>query len=154
MPERQKLARSVREEAAREHRFWKRNVLWTLLVFAALFVYSLVVGPKIAVEASQEDICLTMEDKTVYTVKFSDIADVKLVENPDYGSCITGSDKHQTKSGRWLNEQWGEYTVCTYNSSSSCIVAQTGEGTVVFNLASEVDTEQLYHTVFSAIGNT
>ena len=150
MKERQKLTRSVREEAAREHKFWKRNVLWSLLVLAALFAYSLAVGPKIAVEVLQEEIRLTMEDKSVHTIRISEIIDMELVENPDYGTCETGSDKRQSRSGTWQNECWGEYILCAYDSCNSCIVVQTGEGTVVFNLASDIDTEQMYQTILSA----
>ena len=129
--EKAKSGRSLQEETTREQQYWKKNSVWTLLIFAALFVYSVFTGPNIAVEMTDLGLSLKLDDGTVCQIPYDSIESAELVDQPDFGTCIEGKDARRWKSGTFENELWGEYTVCAYTSSENCITVNTGTQTYV-----------------------
>ena len=143
MQENRKQERTVQEEMARERKYWKQNQVWAL-VLAAVLLLNLLGGSGLSVATGPAELTLTMHDGEICTVPYSSITQVRLLEEPQYGTVIQGTETRQGKSGTWEHPEWGAYTLCTY-SSSSCAVWILAEGKCyVANLSSPMETRQLY----------
>lgn len=146
MQENKKQTRTVQEEMVRERKYWKQNQIWALVV-AAVLLLNLLGGSGFSVATGPEELTLTMHNGQVCTVPYSSITEVRLLEEPQYGTMTEGKETRQGKSGTWESPEWGSYTLCVY-SSSSCAVWMQAEGRCyVVNLTSAVETQQLYQIV-------
>ena len=139
--------RTLQEELTRDRKYWKRNHLWTLLVLAAVLLWSLLSGPGQSVVPGAQELTLTTHSGQRIVIPYEDITEAELMEEPQYGTMLQGKDSRGGKSGSWEHPQWGEYTLCVYGSCPSAVRVLAGDGCYVMNLASQSDTEQLYQLI-------
>lgn len=144
MQENRRKERTVQEEAAREQTYWKRNQIWTLIVAAVILVMLFTGGSGVSVVTGPEALTLTMHDGESCTVPYSAITEVRLLEEPEYGTMIAGDESRQGQSGTWEHPEWGRYTLCVYSSCTSALWIGTDDGCCVVNLSSPAETQQLY----------
>lgn len=69
----------------------------------------------------------------------------------DYGTMIDGADDGKEKSGRWENDEFGQYLLCVNAKVEPCIVLHTEEQTMVINYESEQSTRALYDALVEQI---
>jgi len=129
---------------SREQRFWKRNNLWTVLLLAAVLIFSLFSGPGLSVVPGASELKLTMHDGNTTVISYDSITDVELLEQPDYGTKLAGKEDNRGKSGSWEHSEWGVYTLCVYSSSDSAVRIVAGDLSYVVSLGSSDETAQLY----------
>ena len=115
-----------------------RNVLFIFLVFAvftALYTTGIVSG--VSVDTSPEGFTLYGPNKTTAFFAFSDVREMRYVEDPDYGAAVNGGTKSRCLYGTWENEDWGRYQAFVQTKIPACIVVFTDDQVIVFNYESK-----------------
>lgn len=85
-------------------------------------------------------------------IPLSEIIDYQMTETVDYGTCVEGEETDNTMSGRYSNDEYGEYTLHVYTDRKPYIVIRyNGEKTIVFNLGSERLTERTFEDLEEAM---
>ena len=147
MQKNENRAKTLKEELDSEQKYWRKNSLWTILIFVGIFLWSYLNAPGLSVVPGADALSLTDHNGQVVTVAYSEITEAELMEEPQYGTMLTGTDQKDGKTGTWEHPQWGSYTLCVYNSCPSAVRIQSGENCYVINLASRNETEQLYQLI-------
>jgi hypothetical protein len=142
-----KTNRTVAEEVSEAQKYWKKNYLWTALLFVGIFLWSFLKGPGLSVVPGADELTVTAHDGQVVSVAYSTITAAELLEEPQYGTMISGAEQKDGKTGTWEHPQWGSYTLCAYASSSLCVRIETDHGSYVLNLPSEDETRQLFRLI-------
>lgn len=136
---------------------YKRAQYFTIFVVAVLFaigIYQTLSGSTGSV-ASQIDNRLLGVSGTYGDAAFVEldaITDVQLVDTFDFGTCLEGEETGNTVSGRYSNDAYPEYTVHAYTKISSFIIVTHPDGVLVFNCASQSQTETTYDNLVQATG--
>lgn len=76
-------------------------------------------------------------------VSFDDLISAETITSIDYGEKINGVDTSDYCYGTWRNEEYGEYGLCIRPKIHTYVLAQTSDGTYVFNAEGETTTEQI-----------
>lgn len=146
MQENKKQERTVQEEMARERKYWKQNQIWAL-VLAAVVLLNLLGGSAFSVATGPEALTLTLHDGKTCPIPYSSITEVQLLDEPQYGTMLEGKQTRQGNSGTWEHPEWGQYTLCTYSSSSCAVWIRSDSQCYVANLSSSAETQQLYQII-------
>ncbi len=84
-------------------------------------------------------------------VPLDDINEFWLTDELDTGTMIEGEETKNTASGRYRNDEFGEYTLHVYFDQAPYIVVRYGDGeTVVFNQGKERFTDDIYEELQKA----
>lgn len=140
-------AKTLQEELARDQKYWKKNLLWTLLLLAGVVLWSFLSGPGLSVVPGAAELTLTTHEGQSVAVAYSSITEAELLEAPAFGTVLEGTDGKDGKSGVWEHPQWGRYTLCVYNSCPDALRILTEDDCYVVNLASRQETDQLYQLI-------
>lgn len=140
-------SKTLQEEMARDQKYWKKNLLWTLFLLAGVFLWGFLSGPGLSVVPGATELTLTTHNGQTAAVAYSSITEAELLEAPVFGTVLEGTEQKNGKSGIWEHPQWGSYTLCVYNSCPSALRILTEEGCYVVNLASRQETDQLYQLI-------
>ncbi len=86
-------------------------------------------------------------------VELNDVEDFWLADKLEKGVLIEGEETKNTCSGRYKNQEYGEYVLHIYSDNAPYIVIRYGEGnTLVFNQARERFTHDVYEDLKEALG--
>lgn len=86
-------------------------------------------------------------------IPLDEIDEFWLTDDLDAGTMVEGEEKKNTSSGRYRNDEFGEYTLHVYNGQAPYIVIRYGEGeTLVFNQGRERLTDGIYEDLQEACG--
>lgn len=86
------------------------------------------------------------------SIKWEDIQSVEVSECPDFGTLVEGTDEASEKSGKWINDDFGEYELFVSTKIENCIICKTKDNRiVVFNFESEDSTVSLYDAILKKI---
>lgn len=135
-------------------KFWqlvsKRHLIFISCIFLIVIVLSLLEPlTKITVEFNDASVYIN-STRYYMSVEYEKIAYVELVQMPDRGEVVNGSDDMTIRTGIWTNDTWGEYTVCAIPHASNCIVMHLTDGRIfVFNARSDDYTAELYHELLT-----
>ncbi len=115
------------------------NTIIIVLIFVGVFLYN-VINPSntVTIQVEDTDLILGGYEDITYRIPLDTIESFTYVEEMEY--------PEETKSvlyGAYSNEQWGEYILYVNGKVPSCIVAETENGTYVFNYENESTTESL-----------
>ena len=77
-------------------------------------------------------------------IAYTDITDVELRENMDYGSRVAGLGGSDYLSGKFKNSEFGTYRLAVHKNVSECILVKYSGGVLVFNLGSNAETETFF----------
>lgn len=130
-------------------KFWKlvsrKDLVFGILLFAVVIgmtVYE--TNHKVAVDFSDTAVDIRTS-KYSMSIPYDLVESIELVELPDAGQVIDGTDDMAARTGLWENETWGEYYVCADLNSPTCIVAHLKDGRIfVFSRRNEEETEHDY----------
>ena len=78
------------------------------------------------------------------TVTYSDIDSIELRENFDMGSRVYGFGSPRLSMGRFVNDEFGGYTLCAYTKNKTVVVIRLGEKVLVCGLKEGGATEKMY----------
>ena len=106
---------------------WKLNIFCAVVIILAATVFFLMgdSGSSDALSWDEHALTLTLSDTMVYTIPYADITHVKLLENVDLGTCLSGSDTSKSHYGIWENEVAGKYILYAQQSVSPIIQIST-----------------------------
>ena len=74
-----------------------------------------------------QQLTLSLSETAVYTIAYDEITGVALVENVDFGTCLSGENSKRQVWGLWKNELLGEYVLYAYPGASPVIQISTDE---------------------------
>ena len=144
---RRPASETLAEASARTGRMWKRNLLWTLLVFTAALAWLFLRPAGIRTEYSAEALRVSAPGGYEIAVDLNSLTDAALVRQPDYGTCLKGGDGRSCRYGEWHSESWGDYRMIVHPDVPCCILLDDGSGPVAVNGASEDETVQMYDSI-------
>ena len=143
--------------AANESFSFKKGRTFTILVVIVLFavgMYQTLSGSKgvvtTQVDAEHLGVCGTYGDAVF--VKLTDIQDILLTDSFDFGTSIADASTGNTVSGLYSCPAYGQYTVHAYTDVTSYIVVSHPDGVLVFNCATDSQTENMYDQLLQAVG--
>lgn len=64
---------------------------------------------------------LTVSEDMVCTIPYAEITRISLVENGDFGMCISGTEERNKLRGIWENDTLGSYVLFAYPGASAVI---------------------------------
>lgn len=86
-------------------------------------------------------------------ISLDEIDEFWLTDDLDAGTLIEGEEKKNTSSGRYRNDEFGEYTLHVYTDEAPYIVVRYGDGEIlVFNQGRERLTDGIYEDLQEACG--
>lgn len=115
------------------------NTIILVVIFVGVFLYNMI-NPSnvVTIQVEDTDLVLGGYEDITYSIPLDTINRFTYVEEVEY--------PEETKSilhGTYSSEQWGEYILYVNGKVSSCIVAETENGTYVFNYENESTTKSL-----------
>lgn len=127
-----------------------RYTVFGLCLFAAVIGLSLIESDY-KVRASFDDTSITIRStKYSINVPYDMVDSLELMEMPEAGEAVDGSDDYTVRTGVWSNETWGEYYVCADPDSTNCVQIRLKDGRIfVFSLKNNEATAESYETFLS-----
>lgn len=110
---------------------------WFNMVFALVIIIGItaitLLNPSdlVRVQIEQETLQIDGPDGLQYSVPLGEIQEVFLIEEPVYDENM--QEMHKVVSGQYVNDQWGEYSLCASTEIPACIVVHSEKDTYVFN---------------------
>lgn len=142
------------EELKRQKRYWKRDLICSLVVVAVVLVISLFRGNAPVISPGETQLTVQAPDGQVSYADYAEVTAVSLLDGADYGTCLEGESTGRYLYGSWESAAWGRYTLCVYAKVPACLVIESGSaGTLVVNCSSEEETNQLYELLQTCCGN-
>ena len=130
-------------------KFWqlvsRKDLIFIICIFLLVIVISLV-EPLTKITVTMDDSAVEAKSTRYFiNVKYELIESAELVEMPDKGNVVNGSDDMSIRYGIWNNDTWGEYTIVAIPNATNCIVMHLHDGrTFVFNARSNEYTAELF----------
>ena len=143
--------------AQREHNWLieKRNLLFLIFLLPAIIIFSSLTDTPSATSdiLLWKDDCmlLTFSDTEHYHVFYDQITHVTLVENPDFGTCISGNDERGIRYGLWKNSTLGTYVLFASQSFDLVIQLDAIDQCYWISIESPETTEALYQHLLAII---
>lgn len=85
------------------------------------------------------------------TVRYEDISSVSEITELEIGTNLSGMNADDCWFGIWQNQTYGEYTLCAYPKTSSYVVLETADGTIVCNGKNVDATRNVYLTLLEKL---
>ncbi len=149
-----KVSKEVCERNKEAVRRSRRNVI-VLSAVSVIAIVALVLGVTLMAghtDASLDDDSLTVKAFMVNKdIAYSDITLVELRDDVDYGSRVAGYGGAEYRSGKFMNDEFGKYTLAIKRSTSESIVVHHTGGVLVFNLESNGATETFHADLLSRL---
>ncbi len=137
-------------------KFWqlvsRKDLIFGIVLFALVLGYSAIESiNKVRVEFGSDSVDI-LAAKYSMTIPYDMVDSAALVEMPDPGEIVEGRDDMTIRFGTWINDTWGEYSVCADLATSKAIVVFLEDGrTFVFSRRSNDTTAELYDTLLTHI---
>ncbi|WP_273477336.1 DUF3784 domain-containing protein [Faecalicoccus acidiformans] len=137
----------IGQEDDRTSKIIKRgSLIFTLIVLAG--IGGLLFAGDVNVNVGEDSVEVNAFMAGGSTIKYSDVEEIYLSDDVDFGSRVGGFGGLKISSGNFENDQFGRYKLYVYNDNDSLIVLKTKEDQyIVFNLQSQKDTEKVYESI-------
>ncbi len=99
----------------------------------------------------KEDVVNVRSSSTSLDIPYTDILSIKLVKDIDTGERLFGSSAISTVTGRFANEEYGEYLLLAYKRNRVYVEIKTAEDTILFNARSKKQTEYYVQAITTMI---
>ena len=121
------------------------NYILIVLIIVGVSVLSFINGPSgNDFRIEEEQFVITGYDQTVLTIAYDDISHLEYLDSlPDFGEAVSVAENGKVLSGTYKNEAYGEYQVHVDTRIDACMLIQTEDVTVLFNVESEDTTKEL-----------
>jgi len=113
----------------------KAELLCFLVIIIVGTVFFLNDGSEEYISWDDTQLTITMPDETAYTIPFGEITRVALVEEADFGVCLSGESVARMQYGIWRNDVLGEYVL--FSSGKANTVMQISTSTEDYWIALE-----------------
>lgn len=128
----------------------KINIIIIAVIFVGFIIYSLVGkgGSSQGLRFSENGMIITDNEGNETTVLYSDMQDVTLVEEAQYGEAVSGTTSgflgNRTMIGVFSSEMFGQYTAACSPKIKSAIWIKTQNASYVINVENDQSTASLY----------
>ena len=132
-------------------KFWKlvskKHLVFGTLLFVVVIVMSMFEAKgKVKVNFDETAVDI-VSPKYHMNIPYDIVDHIELMELPDKGEVIKGSDDMSVRTGNWKNEAWGEHYICVNLSSTNCIAVYLEDGRVfVFSRYSNSENARDFET--------
>lgn len=129
-----------------------KNILLVLALCVGFTVMSLFSrGNGIGLDFGEDSLTVTGPEKYQFTIAYSRISVLELVELTDAGEPAAGEENKNYRWGSWSNEAWQDYSLCAAKKADQCILIAAEDGSCfVFNYLDDATTQQVY-SMFSEL---
>ena len=135
--------------------FSLKQILFAVLLFAILIPVALWdSNTQVKVNFGSENVNIR-SDRYSMSVPFADITSTELAELADPGEKVEdGFDDDIIRTGKWLNDTWGEYYIIADLDTTNCVVIHLEDGrTFVFSSKDNDQTTKLYEQLLTYLPN-
>jgi|GEM_PF-4338888 len=127
------------------HRSFRGYVYSGLILIAAVSIYYITQGScAYDVRGTDGALEITTADKEVFDIPYDGIVSVEERTSFTPGDAVKAKSNSAYKSGTYRNEELGEYTLAVTNRIDRYIIAETADGTIVFNYDNSETTHSMY----------
>ena len=129
--------------------WYKNTTIWSTIVILVILIgvsISMFVG-SIGLTYHERYFTLSASLTKSTDVYYLDIQDMEYVENFETGTRIWGLGNFVIGAGTFKNDQFGSYTLYSYNHCHDYIVLKTELGTVVVNGKNSQETKKIYQEI-------
>ena len=103
----------------------KAELLCFLVIIIVGTVFFLNDGSEEHISWDDTQLTITMPDESAYRIPFGEITRVALVEEADFGVCLTGESAARMRYGIWRNDVLGEYVLFSGGKTSTVMQIST-----------------------------
>lgn len=131
------------------------NYIIIFLIIIGVSVFSFMNGPTDTLVMVQEEaLAITGINEAQLLIEYKDITHLEVLEPlPDFGEAVDVVENGKAVSGTYKNEAYGEYQVHVNTKIDACLLVQTEEMTVLFNIESPETVKELCSALEQQIGN-
>ena len=143
-------------DTARRHRRLKMTMYGVVAVcIATVVAIVLIMMVSGHVNVDMDDNRVSIDAPMMHEdILFSDISYVELRDDVDYGIRTGGYGGLDISSGKFRNDEFGDYRLAVHNDVGACVVLHLNDGdVVVFNLENTDATERFYYDLTESMGN-
>lgn len=123
-----------------------KNILLMLAICVGFTLVSLLSGNDgIGLDFDEDFLTVSGPEKYSYSIAYSQISDLELVEQTDFGEPAAGEENRNYRWGGWKNDAWQEYDLCAAKTADMCILITADDGSrFAFNYQDDATTQQVY----------
>lgn len=119
-------------DRAKKQSSMSRRTKADLICFAVIILVATVFflnnGSEENLAWDDQQLLLTVSEDTTYTISYDQIINISLVEDGEFGICLSGENTKRHQKGIWQNERLGSYVLYAYPGASPVIhIATTDE---------------------------
>lgn len=126
----------------------RTNMIISAVVLIALFITTTFIFPGEDISRmfiwEDDHLQISKPDDTIDTIPYSDILNITLVEDFDFGTCQSGQSENSYRFGTWISATLGSYQLCAANNFENAIVMTTPDGYYAISYESANTTRKLY----------
>ncbi len=132
-------------------KFWqmisKKDAIFVTLMIVLAAIVGLTMPESVIEVTFGETAVDIVHEKYAMNIPYDMVESVELAEMPEPGKCIDGLEARYYYYGVWVNEAWGEYTICSDRNASNVVLVHLKDGRLfVFSRLDNAETENLCHT--------
>ena len=120
------------------------------LIFAASYLmirFSAGTGTGTHFSFSYTGIVLTSSQGESVSVDYTEMEEILLLENPDYGTPVSGGTENGVREGIWKSDTLGEYTASAEERIAAAVFLRTEDRAYLFNCEAQETTAVIYETI-------
>lgn len=128
-------------------KFWKlvsvRDMVFVTVLFALAIALSMLESANRVKVTFDDDAVDVKAKRYSMNIPYDMVERIELVEMPEKGNVVEGSDDMSLRTGNWENETWGSYYVCADLAAANCIAVHLDDGRIfVFSSRSNQKTSE------------
>ena len=132
-------------------KFWQsistKDFGFGVILFALVIAVSILQPSNKIIAKFGDDAVDIKSAKFTMNIPYDMVDHIELMELPDKGEVLKGSDDMSVRTGNWKNETWGEHYICVNLSSTNCIAVYLEDGRVfVFSRYSNSENARDFET--------
>ena len=135
--------------------FSLKHILFAISLIAVMMFFAVRQSNnmvKVYFEDTQMEV---VSSKYSMAIPYDIIASAELADLAEPGEKVeSGWDDDLLRSGKWVNDTWGEYYICADLDTSNCIVMELNDGRIfVISRKNDKTTAEIYETLLTYLNS-
>lgn len=135
-------------------KFWKlvsiKHLIFGSVIMAVVIMLSFYESANRVKVSFHEAAVDIHSSKYSMNIPYEMVDSIELVDLPDRGEPVKGTDDMAIRVGSWINNVWGNYYICADLNATNCIVTKLNDGRIfVFSRLNNEETADIYKTLQS-----
>lgn len=137
------------DKPVNELKKWQKVLVSIIVTGILVFVIIIMFTGNINVHFNETSFVIEATFYADLTVEYDAIDNIEYRESFDKGTRTNGFDSPRLSMGTFKNDEFGNYTIYAYNSSTPCIVITSGEKKLAIRAENETATKELYENLIT-----